>query len=141
MLAAMPVTYVIDTDKRLIHTICSGVVTVAEVVGHFRTLRDDPVCTGYLDVLLDVRDATSAPETSELRVVTEEVAAVRKKVEFGMLAIIASGDVIFGMMRMFAVFAESFFRAIQVFREIGEAEAWIRANKQSSRGNENAKTN
>ena len=121
----MPVTYMIDTDKRLIHTICSGTVTLPEVVGHFRMLRDDPVCTGHLDVLLDVRDITSAPESSQLRVVTREVAAVRKKVEFGMCAIIASRDIVFGMMRVFAVFAEPFFRAIRVFREVGEAKAWL----------------
>jgi len=121
----MPVTYMIDTDKRLIHTICSGTVTLPEVVRHFRMLRDDPLCTGHLDVLLDVREVTSAPDSTQLNVVTTEVASVRNKVEFRMSAIVANRDVVFGMMRVFAVFAEPFFRAIRVFREFAEAEAWL----------------
>jgi hypothetical protein len=121
----MPVTYSIDADRKLLHTICSGPVNLPEVVAHFQALRDDPACTGRLDLLLDVSEAESAPQSAELGTVVAEVASVRRKVEFGMCAIVATRDSMFGMMRMFEVLASRYFRAIRVFRDAGEAEAWL----------------
>jgi hypothetical protein len=121
----MPVTYIIDPARRLIRTTCSGPVTLADVIDHFRTLNDDPACSGQLDVLLDVSGADAVPESSELRVVNSEIAAIRRKVQFGMCVIVAKSDPMFGMMRVFGVFAEQAFRVFQVFREAAEAEAWL----------------
>ena len=121
----MPVTYSIDADRKLLHTICSGPVNLPEVAAHFRALRDDPACTGRLDVLLDVSATEVLPESAQLGTVVAEVAAVRRKVEFGMCAVVATRDAMFGMMRMFEVLASRYFRAIRVFRDIGEAKAWL----------------
>ncbi len=121
----MPVTYSIDVARKLIHTTCRGPVALPEVVEHFRTLKDDPACVGHLDVLLDVSEADALPDSSQLGIVVKEVAAVCQKVQFGMCAIIATRDSMFGMMRMFEVFASRYFRAIRVFREATEAELWL----------------
>jgi hypothetical protein len=121
----MPVTYIIDTTKKLIRTKCSGAVTLADVVDHFATLEDDPACAGHLDVMLDVREADSLPESNQLKIVNSHVAAIRAKVEFGMCAIVTNRDAMFGMMRMFSVFAEKNFQAIRVFRGTAEAESWL----------------
>jgi hypothetical protein len=121
----MPVTYIIDTTKKLIRTKCSGAVTLADVVDHFATLEDDPACAGHLDVMLDVREADSLPESNQLKIVNSHVAAIRAKVEFGMCALVTNRDAMFGMMRMFSVFAEKNFQAIRVFRGTAEAEAWL----------------
>ena len=88
-------------------------------------MKDDPECAGHLDVLLDVHEADLLPESNQLRIVNSHVATVREKVVFGMCAIVANRDVMFGKMRMFAVFAEKNFRAIRVFREPPDAEAWL----------------
>jgi hypothetical protein len=121
----VPVTYIIDNTRKLIRTTCKGIVTLEDVVDHFSNLKGDPDCAGQLDVLLDVREANSLPETDQLRIVNLHVAKIRRKVEFGMCAIVANRDAMFGMMRMFAVFAEKHFRAIRVFRETAEAEEWL----------------
>jgi hypothetical protein len=121
----MPVSYVIETPRKLIRTACSGAVTFAEVMDHFRQLKEDPACTGHLDVLLDLREAESTPDSDQLRTVNYQLAIVRPKAEFGLCAIIASRDAMFGMMRMFGVFAEENFRAIRTFRELAEAETWL----------------
>ena len=121
----MPVIYIIDTPTRLIRTTCSGAVTLADVVDHFGKLENDPACAGHLDVMLDVREADSLPESNQLKIVNSYVAAIRAKVEFGMCAIVVNRNAMFGMMRMFGVFAERNFRAIQVFRGTAEAEAWL----------------
>jgi len=121
----MPVTYSIDAPGKMIRTTCSGPVKLEEVLDHFRTLQDDPVCTGQLDVLLNLSEVESLPQTTQLTNVTAAVSLVREKVEFRFCAIVASRDAMFGMMRIFEVFAGKYFRAIQVFRGAPEAEDWL----------------
>jgi hypothetical protein len=125
----VPVTYQIDAARKLIHTICSRPLTFNEVIEHFRTLGEDPACTGHLDVLLDVSDADALPVSSQLGPVVAVLAAVRAKVEFGMFAIIATHDAMFGMMRMFEVSVGRYFRAVRVFRGAAEAQAWLVSQK------------
>jgi hypothetical protein len=75
----MPVTYFIDTTKRLIHTVCAGPVCLEDVIDHFTALKNDPACVGSLDVLLDVNSVDSAPESNQLRVVGSQIAAFDKR--------------------------------------------------------------
>jgi hypothetical protein len=126
---AVPVTYQIDAARKLIHTTCNRPLTFTEVIEHFRTLKEDPACTGPLDVLLDVSDADTLPESRQLGPVSAELSAVRAKAEFGLCAIIATRDAMFGMMRVFAVVAGPYFRAIRVFRGADEAQAWLVSQK------------
>lgn len=121
----MPVTYSIDSACRLIRTTCSGPVTSKEVIEHFRTLRQDPLCAGTLDVLLNVSDSNLMPEPSDLGLVVAELRAFPGGAPFRLCAIVAASDTMFGMMRMFEVFAGKHFRAIRVFRDLTAAEAWL----------------
>ena len=125
----MPVVYSIDCDTRIISTVCSGPLRLSDVTGHFRALMDDPACTGRLDVLLDVSDVSTLPESSQLGLVKSEVAAVRKKVEWGLCAIAANSDAMFGMMRMFEVIVGPYFHEIRVFRSKTDAEGWLSARR------------
>jgi hypothetical protein len=125
----MPVTYVIDAATHLIRTVCARPLTFAEVLDHFRQLNEDSACTGHLDVLLDLTDADSVPETIQLGAVGAAVNALRKKVTFRACGIVAVTDVMFGMMRVFEVKAEGYFQAIRVFRKISDAEAWLLLQK------------
>jgi hypothetical protein len=47
------------------------------------------------------------------------------KVRFHACAILVCGDALFGMMRVFEVQGEPFFRATRTFRIAKEAEAWL----------------
>jgi hypothetical protein len=128
----MPVTYTIDTREKVIRTRCVGMVTLADVVDHFRELERDPDCAGTLDVLLDLSETNTVPEAREIQAIPFELARIRDKVRFGACAIVATKDALFGMLRMFEVVAERFFRAIHVFRTRAEAETWLVAERQSS---------
>lgn len=121
----MPVTYQIDPASRIIRTTCSSPLTLADVLGHFRALKQDPTCSGDLDVLLDVSAADALPQTHQFPAITGEIAAIRDKVQFGACAIVATRDAMFGMMRIFEVLANPYFRAMGVFRGLVEAEAWL----------------
>ncbi|HEY6369752.1 MAG TPA: hypothetical protein VIX37_04180 [Candidatus Sulfotelmatobacter sp.] len=124
----MPVTYSIDTTRRLIRTACTRPLTFAQVIAHFRELNDDPACSQRLDVLLDVTDGDTLPNSSQLGAVGAAASAIRKKVQFGFCAVVADSDAMFGMMRVFAVQAGAYFDAIRVFRSAGEAEKWLNSN-------------
>ena len=121
----MSVTYHIDKVKGIIRTRCIGNVTFDEVVDHFRELERDPDCPDRLDALLDLSETTSIPEANQLRAVSYQIGRIRERVKFNACAIVACKEVLFGMMRMFEIFAQEQFRMTCVFREVGEAEAWL----------------
>jgi hypothetical protein len=121
----MPVNYRIDAGRRMICTTCSGNLTLAEVVEHFQTLSEDPDCVGTLDVHLDLTETRTVPQVHEIQSVGYAMSMIRIKARFGACAIIAPNDALFGMMRMFEVFAGEHFRVIRVFRGSTEASAWL----------------
>jgi hypothetical protein len=125
----MPVTYQIDKTNRIIRTKCTGPVTIEEVVEHFHVLGQDPDCPDSVDVLLDLSEQTSIPNKENLRDVTSEIKRVQGRVRFGVCAIVAYTDVLYGMLRMFEVFAEQYFRKSYVFRSPSDAEAWLASER------------
>jgi len=123
----MPITYKIDSESNSIRTNCVGDVTLAEVLDHFRVLEADPSLPDGLDVLLDLSGMTSLPNSNQLRSAAERIGQLRSKVSWGICAIVANSEVLFGMIRMFEVYAEDFFAATRVFRKLSDAEAWFRS--------------
>ena len=121
----MPVTYQIDHGRHCVHTKCTGPTTLAEVLGHFAVLIQDPECPERLDVLLDLSEMTSLPASDQLRAVASEIARIVPRVQFLNCAIIAPKDALFGMARMFEVFAEQHFTATRVFRTKEEGAIWL----------------
>jgi hypothetical protein len=119
------VTYKIDANKRTVRTKCVGLVTLQEVIDHFRTLEQDPECPDILDVFLDLSEMASLPETREISTVINEVKRIRGQVRFGACAILARRDALIGMMRVFEAMAEECFRVTCTFRVANEAEAWL----------------
>ena len=66
-----------------------------------------------------------------------QIGRLRQKVRFDACAIVADKDVLFGMSRMFEVFAEKWFHEIRVWRTREGAETWLTSrsaltNKQSA---------
>jgi hypothetical protein len=121
----MPVTYQIDKAKQLVRTSCTGATTLDEVLGHFAELLQDPECPHRLNVLLDLSEMTSLPASEQLRTVAGEIGRIVPQVQFLNCAIIAPRDALFGMARMFEVFAEQHFAATRVFRTRDEGASWL----------------
>jgi len=119
------VTYKIDANKRTVRTKCVGLVTLQEVIDHFRTLEQDPECPDILDVFLDLSEMDSLPETREISTVIHEMKRIRGQIRFGACAILARRDALIGMMRVFEAMAEECFRVTCTFRVASEAEAWL----------------
>ncbi|HET9293409.1 MAG TPA: hypothetical protein VFO06_03880 [Gemmatimonadales bacterium] len=121
----MPVTYRIDASRNLIHTTCTGMVTLQEVLDHFAVLMQDPNRSHGLDVLLDLTQIDSVPTSDELRIVTSQIAHIRPAIEFGRCAVAASREAMYGMSRMFEVYAEDHFTKVQAFRTLEQAAGWL----------------
>jgi len=121
----MPVTYEIDHAQQRIRTRCTGEVTLDEVERHFSDLGQDPSCPDELDVLLDLSQMTNVPSSEHIGAVPVELARVAPRVRFRYCAIIASNEALFGMARMFGVFAEEYFLATRVYRTVAEGEGWL----------------
>ncbi|HVN37495.1 MAG TPA: hypothetical protein VMW19_04890 [Myxococcota bacterium] len=123
----MPIRYDIDEPRSLIRTHCMGTTTLAEVALHFRELRADPRLPKRVNVLLDLTALVSAPERDQLRSVVAEVKDVGASLHWGVCAVAAKTDLLFGMSRIFAVFVEDVFTNTGVFRQLAEAERWLDA--------------
>jgi hypothetical protein len=121
----MPVEYQIDKVNTIIRTRCTGPVTIEEVVEHFHVLERDPDCPDLVNVLLDLSEQTSIPKKENLQAVAGEIKRIRGRVQFGSCAIVACTDALYGMLRMFQVFTEQYFRESYVFRTASEAEGWL----------------
>ncbi len=121
----MPITYQLDKIHRLIRTQCVGNVTFEEVIDHFQVLEQEPECPNRLHVILDLSQLTSLPESDQLRLVSREIGRISERVQFEACAVVACTDVIFGMARMFEVFAEKHFLMTRIFRALNEAENWL----------------
>jgi len=121
----MPVSYTIDSQHKLIRTVCTDPLTLQETLDHFRQLQDDPACPGHLDALLDVRKTNRLPDSKELAAIGEEILRVRARVKFGKCAIVASQDAMYGMMRVFEVMSNRYIGSVRVSRDAVEAEGWL----------------
>jgi hypothetical protein len=127
------VTYQLDRDARFIETFCSGDTTLTEVLRHLRELEADPTLPERLDVLLDLGEQTSIPESAQLREVARAIEQAGKNGRWGSCAIVAPSDVLFGMSRMFEVFAEGVFASSRVFREREAARRWLASARSAPR--------
>lgn len=121
----MPIHYRLDAGLGRIRTTCIGDVRFEDVIAHFDALEADPRAHGRWDVLLDLTECATLPTSDQLRGVASRIAELAGNVRFGRVAIIASRDALYGMVRVFAVFAEDYFGPTQVVRTVLEGEAWL----------------
>ncbi len=121
----MSITYQIDADQKLIRTVAAGPITAKEVINHFWALARDAQFPECPDVFLDVSAVVAIPNSQQLSIVTGEMKRIGAKLRFGACAILATRDALFGMMRMFEMMAEEFFRETRTFRDASEAERWL----------------
>jgi hypothetical protein len=127
----MPVSYEIDRARGLVRFEFRDPASVAATLERLRELRADPALPARLDLLVDLRGTPpDLPGSAELRAIASEIGRLGGRERFGACALVASSDSVYGVSRMFAVYAEpSFGASVQVFRELGEAEDWLAATR------------
>jgi hypothetical protein len=122
----MPITFSIDMRASLIRTIGVGDVTPAEVDDHFTELSKVWPRGAKLDVLLDLSGCTSLPEILQLRAVVSRIQMFGGRKRFGVCAIVATRELLYGLLRVFELLASHRFAAVRVFRNESAAMVWLR---------------
>ena len=77
-------------------------------------------------LLVDSRSVTGAPSTGELRAIVRDMRPLFDK-KVSVMAVVTDQAFVYGVARMFAVFAESFGLRVRAFRTIEEGESWLAA--------------
>lgn len=103
----------------------TGIVTYKEVHEGIEEILGFPLGGASSRVLVDARGVTSAPSATELRRIAGDMSPLIER-GLGPMAIVSDGFV-YGVARMFSVFAEVFGLSVRVFREMEEAQGWLRS--------------
>ena len=118
----MPADYRIARALGLVISRGWGVVTDDDLLGHARALGRDPHFRPDLRQLYDFRDAAAqdfgGATVLELANLSPFGAGARR-------AIVVGGDIAFGMAQMFKLLRDNLRDDIRVFRDVGEALAWL----------------
>jgi hypothetical protein len=101
----MPVSYEIDRKRNRIATRCVGDTTLSEVLEHFDVLERDGQRPPHLDVLLDLTEQTNLPTAQQVQAAASRIGMAKWVIDFRACAIVVNRDALFGMLRMFEVFA------------------------------------
>ena len=123
----MPAEYQIDKNRRLVLTICSDVLTTADLLAHGDRLLQDPDFIPDFCHFLDLRLVT------EVEITSEELRRLAQRSVFSpesRRALLASNDLTFGLSRMFGIHREMLGETgIRVFRDCEHDEAldWVLA--------------
>ncbi|HWB60329.1 MAG TPA: hypothetical protein VG733_12615 [Chthoniobacteraceae bacterium] len=120
----MPIVYQIDSPNCFIHTRCVGNIALQDARDHLLALQADPICPASLNVLLDLTETVTVPDSDDLRIISDEIGRVQG-IRFNACAIYTVDDHLYGMARMFVVFARNRFQAMHVFRTLDNARRWL----------------
>ena len=123
----MPVSFEFNEASGVIRIRCYGECSVVDVVPQSKSFLDGRTLPNPINVFVDVRELTSLPTTEEVRRLKDSLFSARERVTFGCCAVLADRDAIYGMARMWGVFVEEIFAAVDVFRLAPEAIKWFDA--------------
>ena len=122
----MPMTYSIDSTRRVVFTTASGVLADRDILAHKEELLADPKLEPGMMELQDVRGITKVDVTSKgiqhLAVLSD---SEKKILGDFKLAIVVSKSLAFGMARVFEAYAGDSLPHVSVFRDMDSAKAWL----------------
>lgn len=102
----------------------SGDVTVADVAAVLDELLSHSSLAPGSCVLADARKVRSVPPTAELRRIAKDLTPLRAH-GVARIAVVARSNFVYGIARMFMVFAEGIGLNISVFRRVRDATEWL----------------
>jgi hypothetical protein len=120
---SMPTFYKIDKERKLVMSTYSGVLTIADALGHQEKLPKDPDFDPSFSQLFDVTHVT------DVQLTAEDVRTLARTSVFSpdsRRAVLVDSDLKFGLARMFEVLRDTMGeKGIRVFRNLDDALDWI----------------
>jgi hypothetical protein len=125
----MPIDYRIDHERRLVLAAAHGAITEADLLGYQRTVWSDPTIAGYGE-LVDMSDVATikTPSVAGMRTLAALSASMDTPQSPSRFAIVAPGDLAFGLGRMYQAYRElktGSRKQLAVFRTRDEASEWL----------------
>lgn len=102
----------------------SGSVTYDEVQAVLTDLERDPRLSMRTPIVVDARDVQAVPTTDQLRQIAVAMGQLVKR-GMGPMAIITASAFVYGIARMFSVFAEAVCVKVHPFRCEQDAARWL----------------
>lgn len=123
----MPVAYAFREPREIV-VIAEGAVTFAEAAVLLDELLDDPRVEPGTSMLVDSRKVEEAPSTAELRIIARDLTPLHER-GVSRIAVCAESMFVYGIARMFAVFAEMFGLHVAAFRDMDAAKQWLASSE------------
>lgn len=120
----MPLSFVIDKQRRLVISTASGTVTYSDIAAHQVGLKNHPEFDPTFDQLID------GTGVEKIALTVEEIRTVARQRLFGAesrQAFATSSDFAYGMARMFEIYREASGsgRPVRVFNSLEAAQEWL----------------
>lgn len=135
----MPIQYRIDNEKRRVIATATGVLTEADIFAYQRNVWGRPEVAGF-DQIIDTTAVehidAPAPSADGMRELAALAAGMDDPARRSKFAIVAPGDLAFGLGRMYSTYRElepRSTKAVHVFRTMDEAIAWLDATDDGER--------
>ncbi|HYC49474.1 MAG TPA: STAS/SEC14 domain-containing protein [Gemmatimonadaceae bacterium] len=116
---------------RIVQVTAGGSVTFAEIAVLLDDLLDDPRITEGTGILCDARGVREVPTTAELRIVARDLAPLRER-GVRHIAVCADSTFVYGVARMFGVFADVIGLQVGAFRDLDDARVWLASLQQAA---------
>ena len=125
----MPLTYSIDSVHKIVVANAFGILSIDDIFGYQREVWLRPLVRGFNE-LVDMTnvEAVNPPTADQLRSFSEFAASMDDVVGQSKLAIVAQGDLDYGLARMFQSFREmnpNSKKVISVFRSLKDALEYL----------------
>jgi hypothetical protein len=129
----MPIEYEIDADRRRVVARGTGTVTEQDIYAYQLDVWSRPEVAGF-DQIVDMSAAdhidVPVPSADGMRDLAALAAGMDHPSQPSRFAIVAPGDLAFGLGRMYSTYREldpRSTKAVRVFRTMDEALAWLDA--------------
>jgi hypothetical protein len=119
----MPVE-IVEFEAGMLRVRAHGDVTLEECRDYQKQLLADPRMRSAPQLLADLTGVTGAPSADELRIIAREFEPLIKA-GLGPIALVSGSAFVYGLGRMFCVFAETVGLRIAVFHDRAEAREWL----------------
>jgi hypothetical protein len=120
----MPITHVVDTERRVLVFAVTGTVSTAEMLAAVDAAVAG-VDAGRYRVLSDHRGLTTPSTTAQLEALIAHLTKFRAIFGGSRWAVVVAQPASFGMMRMLSVLAERIPIRVEVFTDLAAAQAWL----------------
>jgi hypothetical protein len=121
----MGLSYSYDDDT--LRIVGEGDYTAQDLKDLLVAAISDPRTRPGMSTLMDIRRSDATRTTSELVSMVDFLGSRRDRTVPLRCAVVATGDLRFGLSRMVSVYLERYGVDLRVFREIESAEFWLRS--------------